>query len=35
MYWWLNASLESTETRDELSTTCNLNKSYVKMPVSA
>ena len=23
-----------TETRDELSTTWNLNKSYVKMPVS-
>ena len=27
--------LKSTETRDELSTTCNLNKSFVKMPVSA
>ena len=23
MYGWLNASLKSTETRDELSTTCN------------
>ena len=37
-----NASLKSTETRDELSTTLYLqseinflNKSYVKMPVSA
>ena len=27
--------LKSTETRDELSTTCNWNKSSVKMPVSA
>ena len=26
---------KSTETRDNLSTTCILNKSYVKMPVSA
>ena len=25
---------KSTETRDELSTTCNPNKSYVKIPVS-
>ena len=31
---WLNASLKSTETREELSTTCILNKSYVKIPVS-
>ena len=31
---WLNASLKITETREELSTTCILNKSYVKMPVS-
>ena len=31
---WLNPSLKSTETRKELSTTCILNKSYVKMPVS-
>ena len=30
-----NASLKSTETRDDLSTTCNLNKCYVKIPVSA
>ena len=30
----LKASLKSTETMDELSTTYNLNKSYVKMPVS-
>ena len=29
------ASLYSTETRDDLSATCNLNKSYVKMHVSA
>ena len=35
MRGWLNTSLKSTETRKELSTTCNLNKSYVKMPVSA
>ncbi len=27
-------SLKSTETRDKPSTTCSLNKSYVKMPVS-
>ena len=32
---WLNASLKSTETREELSTTCILDNSYVKMPVSA
>ena len=29
-----NASPKSTETREELSTTCILNKSYGKMPVS-
>ena len=29
------SSLKITETRDDLSTTCILNKSYVKMPVSA
>ena len=34
MQGWLNTSLKSTETREELSTTCILNKSYVKMPVS-
>ena len=27
-------SLKSTKTKDELSTTCNLNKRYVKKPVS-
>ena len=32
---WLNASLKSMETREVLSTTCILNKSYVKMPISA
>ena len=32
---YLIASLKCTETRDEFSTTCNLNKSCVKMPVSA
>ena len=26
MQGWLNASLKSTETRDDLSITCNLNK---------
>ena len=40
MLGWLNASLKSTETRDELSSTPYLQskikfKSYVKMPVSA
>ena len=37
MLGWLNASLKSTETMDgfQLPCTCNPNKSYVKMPVSA
>ena len=30
----LKASLKCTESKDELSTTCNVNKSYVKMPIS-
>ena len=37
MLGWLNASLKSTETgmSFQLPCTCNPNKSYVKMPVSA